>query len=474
MARRASYIDGISTRHLLLRQVRGILLISLLGGAAFAALEIAALPAPLPPPFYVKLLGISLTLLGFVVVGRPWAVRRARLLTAGIVALAYGLTALSGMSAPSREYATTAVLFVGAALTTATIMPWGLWPQIVTTAVGALCLIAAVCWSDGNLQQLASDPGAAVVICFAISGATAYEVDRYRLAHRRELHVRLRAESALRRLNTRLEEHVAERTAALELANHAVRRQQADLAHVLRLHTMGEMAAALAHEINQPLCAITNYAQGGVQRLRAGVAETAELLGVFGEIAHEGLRATMILRGIRTLVQRASGANRAVDVNALAADAVRVLEPQARLHGVTVRLESGGAVPAVHADGTQIEQVILNLMLNGVEAAALQSTSRREVVVATSVTGDAVEVAVTDNGDGIAASVAERLFTPFLTTKTGGLGLGLAISRSIVESHGGKLWASPDRSRGTTFLFSLPIGGDAATAAGDRMAERII
>jgi signal transduction histidine kinase len=474
MTRRPGDIDGLSTRHLLLQRLRGILLICLLGGLVFSALEVAALPAPLPRPFYVKLLGISLTLLGFVAAGRPWAVRYARPLCVGIVALGYVMTAFSGMASASREYATTAVLFVGAALTTATIMPWGLRPQTVTAMIGALCLAAAVWWSDGNLRQLNSDPGAAVVVCLVLSGATAYEVNRYRLAHRRELRERRRAEAAVRRLNARLEQRVRERTAALERANHEVRRHQADLAHVLRLRTMGEMAAALAHEINQPLCAITNYAQGGAQRLRAGAAAPAALLPVFDEIAHEGLRAASILRSIRNLVQRESGPSVAVDVNTLAADAVRVLEPQARLHGVTVRFEGGAAVPSVRADGTQIEQVIVNLMLNGVEAAALQSTARREVVVATAVSGTAVEVAVSDNGAGIAPAVAGRLFTPFLTTKARGLGLGLAISRSIVESHGGKLWACPNRSRGTTFRFSLPIGDDGGPAAEDRMGGRAV
>src|SRR5262249_22003725 len=173
-----------------------------------------------------------------------------------------------------------------------------------------------------------------------------------------------------------------------------LRRHQEELAHVLRLHTIGEMAAALAHEINQPLCAITNYAQGAVHRMRAGVGDQEALLQAFEQIAVEGLRAGEILRGIRGLVQRERETETPVDVNSLAGDAVRVLEPQARLHGVTVRLESDAKLPPVHGNPTQIEQVMVNLMLNGVQAVADTSNPRREVVVATARSGDTIEVAV--------------------------------------------------------------------------------
>jgi C4-dicarboxylate-specific signal transduction histidine kinase len=243
-----------------------------------------------------------------------------------------------------------------------------------------------------------------------------------------------------------------------------LRQHQGELAHVLRMHTMGEMAAALAHEINQPLCAITNYAQGGAQRVRADVIDPTALLEVFEQIAHEGLRAGQILRGIRSLVRGEEVEETDIDVNALASEALRMLEPQARLQGVTVRLEGGVGLPLVHANATQIEQVMVNLMLNGVQATAGTAGARREVVVATECSGDAVEVTVRDTGDGIAPTVASKLFTPFVTTKERGLGLGLAISRSIIENHGGRLWATPNPDAGTTFRFSLPVSSDDRTA----------
>ena len=123
---------------------------------------------------------------------------------------------------------------------------------------------------------------------------------------------------------------------------------------------------------------------------------------------------------------------------------------------MTVRLEGDSALPPVQVDGTQIEQVMLNLMLNGMEAAASASGTRREVVVATTSQADAIEVTVRDTGSGFAPGVERRIFTPFFTTKSHGLGLGLAISRSIVECHGGRLWAMSDPGAGATFCFSLP------------------
>jgi C4-dicarboxylate-specific signal transduction histidine kinase len=238
-----------------------------------------------------------------------------------------------------------------------------------------------------------------------------------------------------------------------------LRQHQDELAHVLRLHTVEEMAAVLGHEINQPLCAITNYAQGAAQRLRAGVFDPPALLGIFEKITAEGLRAGETLRAIRSLIRRDSGEETAIDVRALAGEAMRVLGPQARQNGVTVRLEDGEALPPVNGKATQLEQVMVNLMLNGVQAVAADCGARREVVVAATRTGDAVEVAVSDSGGGIAADMASQLFSPFVTTKASALGLGLAISRTIVENHGGRLWATSTPDAGATFRFSLPLAG---------------
>ena len=156
------------------------------------------------------------------------------------------------------------------------------------------------------------------------------------------------------------------------------------------------------------------------------------------------------------MIRRDGGEHTAVDVRALAGDALRVLEPEARMHGVTVRVEDGEVLPPVQGNAIQIEQVLVNLMLNGVQAVATDDCAHREVVVAATRSGNTIEVEVSDSGRGIAADMTDRLFSPFATTKARGLGLGLAISRTIVENHGGRLWAT-NLKAGATFRFSLPL-----------------
>lgn len=446
---------SLLSRGLLVRRTRLILLMCIAGASTFAALDLLAWRPALLPTFLFKLFGISCAAIAYVLMGRPWAHRRAWGLSILVIVIGYLLTGADRIVSHSGEYQTTTLLFVGAALTTGAIVPWGVAAQAATVAVAATVLGTAVLLHDGTLAGVNRDPATAVVIAFLLSFVAANEVMRYRTQLRRELLERRRAEATVRRLAARLEQRVAERTRALEEAHAALNHHQAELAHALRLHTVGEMAAALAHEINQPLCVITNYAQGGLQRLRAGPVDPNALRTAFEEIAREGLRAGDIIRGLRNLVQRETAVSDGVDVNALAADALRLIAPQARVHGVTVRLEGSATLPPVQADGTQIEQVILNLILNGMQAAAA-SRGRREVVVATAVRDRAVEVTVRDTGHGFGDDVEPRIFTPFFTTKAQGLGLGLAISRSIVECHGGRLWATSRPGAGATFRFSLP------------------
>jgi len=477
----------ISTRQLIIKRVRVILAICLASGIAFSALELWFLPHALPAPFYVKMLGITVIIMTYVALGHPWAVRRAWSVSTFVVSMSYVLTAFSGIVSPSREYDTSRVLFSAAALTTAIVIPWGLWPQCITAVVGLLALGVAVFDHDGNLMAFSQDPGAAVLIAFTISLVTAREVSRYRFSHRRELQERRRAERAVRRLNRGLERRVLERTAQLETVNRqlareveerqktaeALQRHEDELAHVLRIHTIGEMAAALAHEIHQPLGAITNYAHGGVLRLHVDPVDPAALRWAFEQIAQESLRAAEILRSIRKLVQRDSPPPVAIDINAVAADAVRVLAPQARLYGVTLHQEASQPLLAAHGNAIQIEQVILNLLLNAIEAISDGGTAPREVTVAATVEAERIEVAVRDSGVGLPPAIAEKLFTPFFTTKPSGLGLGLAISRSIVETHGGRIWATSNADRGTTFRFYLPAAPAAATGPSERASAAL-
>jgi PAS domain S-box-containing protein len=241
-------------------------------------------------------------------------------------------------------------------------------------------------------------------------------------------------------------------------AEEQARRHQADLAHVLRLGTMGEMAAGLAHEINQPLGAVANYARGAVLRLRSGSVETTDLLPILEAIAHEALRAGEIIRRVRDLVRKEPSEQRPVDLNALVRDSAHFVDGEARQGGIRVRLALLPELLPVVCNGVQIEQVVLNLLRNAVEAVHGLAHGEGRITVATTPAGaDAVEVSVRDNGVGLPEQSVD-VFAPFYSTKTHGLGMGLSISRSIIEAHHGHLWATRNPERGSTFHFTLPCG----------------
>ena len=237
----------------------------------------------------------------------------------------------------------------------------------------------------------------------------------------------------------------------------AARRHRNELTHVLRVTTVSEMATGLAHEINQPLGAIANYAQGCSARLRADSIERAELLEVVESITGEALRAAAIIRRLRTLIRKDVPRHVPFDLREIALDAVRLSEAEARAAGVMVRLDASAAVPPVAGDAIQIEQVILNLIRNAVEAMADTPAEHRvvDLRVVPGANGD-VEIVVTDAGSGVAPGVAAHLFEPFTSTKPGGLGMGLSISRTIVEAHHGRVWATPNPTGGSSFHVALP------------------
>jgi len=229
------------------------------------------------------------------------------------------------------------------------------------------------------------------------------------------------------------------------------------LAHVLRVSTMGELAAQLAHEINQPLGAIVNYANGIGMRLREHGMDAPALSVAVGHIASEAHRAAEIIRRMRDFIRRGEVRREWADGNEVVREAARFAEPDARRHGIPLRLVLADGLPMLEMDRIQVVQVVLNLVRNGIEAMARSGDEDNELLVQTACAdGAGIEVSVRDTGTGVPAAQTERIFEPFFTTKVSGLGMGLSISRSIIEAHGGRLWAAPNRDRGTTFSFILP------------------
>ena len=241
------------------------------------------------------------------------------------------------------------------------------------------------------------------------------------------------------------------------LAEEKARQREAELAHVVRLGTMGEMAAFFAHEVTQPLSAIANYTRGCVRRLRAGIGNREELVAAMEQVYGQAERAGEIIRRLRSFARKQEPRLSIVNVNDLVQDVVSFVGAEARDKGITIRMELGDPMDPVMADRIQIEQVMLNLVRNAIESMNDNNSTRRELTVRTCMTTrTGVEVTVCDTGRGLAPDAAERVFEPFFTTKPNGMGMGLSISRSIIETHGGRLCATPAPEGGAVFTFSLP------------------
>jgi two-component system sensor kinase FixL len=230
---------------------------------------------------------------------------------------------------------------------------------------------------------------------------------------------------------------------------------QTELVHISRLTAMGEMASALAHELNQPLSAIANYLKGAKRLLEGrGDDESKMISGAMDKAADQSLRAGQIIRRLRDFVARGESERRVESINKLVEEANALALVGSKEHGVRVRLQIDPAHDLILADKVQIQQVLLNLLRNAIEA--VTQSERRELLVSTRPSADGmVEVSVADTGPGISPDVAPQLFQPFVTTKPQGMGVGLSISRTIIESHGGQLWTEPNPGGGAIFKFTL-------------------
>jgi C4-dicarboxylate-specific signal transduction histidine kinase len=246
-------------------------------------------------------------------------------------------------------------------------------------------------------------------------------------------------------------------------ASEALREAQMQLAHANRVATMGQLTASIAHEVNQPIAATILNAETGLRWLGADPPDLDEARQAFGDIMRDGNRAGAVLGRIRALIKGAPRRNERVEINAAIREVVELTRGEAMKNRVVVQTDLGDDLPLVPGDRVELQQVILNLILNAIEAMSATSEGSRELLITKGRNeSDDVLVAVRDSGPGLAPAALEHLFRAFHTTKANGLGLGLSICRSIIEGHGGRLWASANSPRGAVFQFTLPVNQDVA------------
>jgi PAS domain S-box-containing protein len=248
---------------------------------------------------------------------------------------------------------------------------------------------------------------------------------------------------------------------ARKQAEQAEQQHLAELTRAWHANAMGEMASGLAHELNQPLCAIQNYASGCLRLAGKKSVDMKTLRDSIGQIGNQAERAAGIIKRIRGLVGKREPRRSTLDIKTLLSDAVGLIEKEAAQHNVTVVPELAGRLPKIQADDVEIEQVALNLMRNAIEAMGDKRVAKRTLTIAASVPEKGtVEVAIKDTGRGLPPKLTGTVFDSFFTTKEEGLGIGLSLSRRIIEAHGGRLWAESDGQSGATFRFTLPVAGD--------------
>lgn len=244
---------------------------------------------------------------------------------------------------------------------------------------------------------------------------------------------------------------------------------QSELVHVSRLSAMGEMASALAHELNQPLSAISNYMKGS-RRLLADSADpnAPKIEAALDRAAEQAIRAGQIIRRLRNFVSREESEKRVESLSKLIEEAGALGLTGAREQGVILRFALDPSCDLVLADRVQVQQVLVNLFRNALEA--MSSSTRRELIASNAkAADDMIEIAISDTGHGFGSDVQPNLFQPFFTTKENGMGVGLSISRTIIETHGGRMWAETNEAGGATFRFTLPVASDRDIG---RVAER--
>jgi PAS domain S-box-containing protein len=240
------------------------------------------------------------------------------------------------------------------------------------------------------------------------------------------------------------------------------REVQMELAHANRVATMGQLSASIAHEINQPIGAVVTNAQAALRWLEAQPADIEEVRQALGRIVRDGNRAANVMDRIRTLVKKAPPRKGRLEINEAIREVIALTHGEAVKNRVSVQTRLSDALPLVQGDQVQLQQVVLNLMINAVEAMSVVEGSRELLISTARGNSHDVLVTVQDSGPGLGAASPERVFEAFYTTKPGGIGIGLSICRSIVDAHGGRLWASASMPKGAIFQFTLPVHSESA------------
>jgi C4-dicarboxylate-specific signal transduction histidine kinase len=321
----------------------------------------------------------------------------------------------------------------------------GLVPSVYVSIIAVLCL--NYFFAQPLFSLNVSDPLDIVALIAFVGTALLITYLMFR---------RKRAEEALARANDELRDEIGER----QRAGEALQKSQAELAHVSRVLTLGELTASISHEVNQPLTAVVTNSQICLRLLAVETPRPDDMRATVERIVRDANRASEVVQRIRALAKRTEPKMVSLDINDVIREAILLVQRELLSHGVSLRTELASALPPVLGDRVQLQQVIINLLINGVEAMA-PITDRPGEIVIRSQQHDAghVQVAVLDSGIGIDSKTAEQLFSAFFTTKPGGMGMGLSISRSIIRAHGGRLWVSPNADHGAAFQFTVPTNG---------------
>jgi len=240
-----------------------------------------------------------------------------------------------------------------------------------------------------------------------------------------------------------------------------LRQAQADLARVSRVNTMGELTASLAHEVNQPIAAASTNANTCLRRLAGDTPNIEEARAAAMRIVKDVKRAGEIISRIRQIFKKGTSQRELVDVNEIVREMIVLLHGETTRYNILVGTDLAPDLPQVMADRVQLQQVLMNLMLNGIDAMKDVDGTRELVIKSQQAQNEKVVVTVTDSGVGLPPRQAEQIFNAFFTTKPHGTGMGLRISRSIIETHGGRLWAADNSPRGASFHFTLPTKAEA-------------